>query len=122
MMTRDDFAEVTESAKHGKETMQPDIYAAVDTSKRRQAAQVDVYAIVQKNKKGQQVQPELYTSVLKPKEKLQANEDNFNSRFDKDFASSSNMYAVVDRGAKPKSNIESAFGEEVYAQVIKSPK
>lgn len=109
-MTRDDFSEVTESAKHGKETMQPDIYAAVDTSKRRQAAQVDVYAIVQKNKKGQQVQPELYTSVLKPKEKLQVNEDNFNSRF------------VVDRGAKPKTNTESAFGEEVYAQVFKSPK
>ncbi|PVD27710.1 hypothetical protein C0Q70_12881 [Pomacea canaliculata] len=126
----DDYAEVMEAKSvepdlytgieenNGRQTTEPIRY--VEANKGRQAAQVEVYACVEKNKERQPIQPELYATVVKFSGKEQSKTDN--SRLQKDFANEENVYTIVDKGAKPESHALSAPIEEMYAQVVKSPK
>lgn len=126
----DDYAEVMEA-----KSVEPDLYTGieennerqnteplryVEANKGRQAAQVEVYACVEKNKGRQSIQPELYATVVKFSGKEQAKTDN--SRLGKNFANLENAYTIVDKGDKPESHVLSAPVEEMYAQVVKSPK
>ncbi|XP_025101881.1 uncharacterized protein LOC112568675 isoform X8 [Pomacea canaliculata] len=102
----------------GRQTVEAALYGNVEISQGRETTQVDVYAVVEKNKERQSVQPELYTLV--DKQHLKGDSSRF--QCERESTSQGDVYAVVNKGANSSSHALSAPAEEMYAQVVKSPK
>ncbi|XP_025101894.1 uncharacterized protein LOC112568679 isoform X2 [Pomacea canaliculata] len=97
-----------------------DLYAGIEENNERQTT--EPVRCAKANKGRQPIQPELYATVVKFSGKEQATKDNSKLHEKKDFSNEGDVYAMVDKGAKPKRHLVSAPVEELYAQVVKSPK